>query len=57
MSLGAPVVPLLIIPLVICASHGLAASFAPGTALQWAHWPGWAMFLTFVLPDDLTHYA
>lgn len=55
--MSAAVVPLLIIPLVMWSSHSLVASLAPQTAQQWAHWPGWAMFLTFVLADDLTQYA
>ncbi len=49
-------VPLVILPLVLTASHGLAEAMFPGSEGMLSGWPWWAMFGVLLVADDMTQY-
>ena len=50
------VVPLMVLPAVLWASHTVAEALMPGTQDMWAAWPAWLMWVVLFVGDDLTQY-
>jgi sterol desaturase/sphingolipid hydroxylase (fatty acid hydroxylase superfamily) len=49
-------VPAVIVPLVLTASHTLAEAAFPGSEGMLSDWPWWAMFGVLLVADDMTQY-